>query len=184
MRTVENWQKNYRLKSLEQHCTARILHDFIEYNISDLPLGYLVRSTFLYGKVCTGKTIRAVQLLLAELRNSYIEALPTQALFICFTEMLSKIKESYNDQKITEKETIEKYMNVDLLVIDDFLTTKPTEWVIETLYRIINHRYENMKKTIITSNLSLPEIEERLQDQRITSRIDRMCVIEEKQKLY
>jgi DNA replication protein DnaC len=52
------------------------------------------------------------------------------------------------------------------------------------LYHLINHRYEYMKKTIITSNYTLEELEQRLNDQRITSRINRMCKIEEKTNVY
>jgi DNA replication protein DnaC len=70
---------------------------------------------------------------------------------------------------------------VDLLILDDLGVDKPSDWVLNVLYNIINYRYENLKKTIITSNFSLDEIAEAFNDNRITRRIERMCIIEEKQ---
>jgi len=46
---------------------------------------------------------------------------------------------------------------------------KTTEWALQTLFVIIDRRYRNMVKTIITSNLSLNEISEKIGD-RIASR--------------
>lgn len=60
------------------------------------------------------------------------------------------------------------------LLIDDLGVEKPTEWALETIYGLINHRYEHELPTIFTSNLSLGELSEHLGD-RIASRISGMC---------
>ena len=53
---------------------------------------------------------------------------------------------------------------------------KPTDWVCEIIFRLINNRYEKMLTTIITSNFDLNQISDRLND-RIASRIAEMCIV-------
>jgi hypothetical protein len=68
------------------------------------------------------------------------------------------------------------------LILDDIGTEKPSEWAQQNIFLIIDRRYETLRQTIFTSNLSLDELSERLGD-RITSRIAEMCkVIELKGK--
>lgn len=71
---------------------------------------------------------------------------------------------------------IDEYCNYDWLVIDDLGVSKPTEFVVDTLDHIIDWRYSKRKskRTDITSNLSLDELAQKLDD-RITSRIAGMC---------
>lgn len=61
-----------------------------------------------------------------------------------------------------------------VLILDDMGAEKATDFVAETLYRIINHRYINVLPTVITSNLSLQELADRI-GERSTSRIVEMC---------
>jgi DNA replication protein DnaC len=61
----------------------------------------------------------------------------------------------------------------DLLVLDDLGAEKTTEFAITTLYIIIDRRIRDAKRTIITTNLSLKEIEDKL-DARIASRLSGM----------
>jgi len=180
MRTEERWGKTFQRNCIIHHFPPRLAKDLFELNLPRNPVED-VSSLFIFGKVKTGKTIRAAQLLVQQRMFDYINNISRTTLFVSFPELFAEIRDTYNNNKLTEKEVLDKYLNVDFLIIDDFLTAKPTDWVMEILYRLINYRYENLKKTIITSNLSLEEIENVLQDQRITSRIDRMCVIEEKQ---
>ena len=53
---------------------------------------------------------------------------------------------------------------------------KKTEWVNEKLYQIINHRYNEMKPTVVTSNLSVESIEDLL-GQRLVSRLLGSCEV-------
>jgi len=65
-----------------------------------------------------------------------------------------------------------------ILILDDLGAEKATEFVAETLYRIINYRYVNMLPTVFTSNCTLPELAEKIGD-RSASRITEMCNIYE-----
>ena len=63
-----------------------------------------------------------------------------------------------------------------ILILDDIGAEKATDWAVETLFVIINDRYEKMLPTIYTSNLSLQQLGETLGD-RIASRIAGSCAL-------
>ena len=42
---------------------------------------------------------------------------------------------------------------IDVLVIDDLGKEKKSDWTRQTLFDVINHRYEHQLPTIITTNL-------------------------------
>lgn len=54
--------------------------------------------------------------------------------------------------------------NCVLLILDDLGTAKETEWAIEQLDFIIDHRYENRKPLIVTTNLTLDDLPPRVAD--------------------
>lgn len=185
MRTEEKWNNQFRKKCLAKF-TPRIARDLEMIDVpSDLQTGEC-QSTFIYGDIESGKTIRASFMMLQEMKYLYLQGdisgKAESIIFVSFPDLFAEIRETFDNPKKHESEVMEKYLNAYLLVLDDFLTIRPTEWVMEILYRLINHRYEYMKKTIITSNLSLEELEIKLNDQRITSRINRMCVLEFKKR--
>lgn len=97
--------------------------------------------------------------------------------------LLSKVRQTYDSNtNINEWELLDLYSNVDLLVIDDLGKEKPSEWVLEKLYHIINQRYENLKPVIITTNYDSITLTNRLSTkdnsstvEAIVSRLNEMC---------
>lgn len=83
-----------------------------------------------------------------------------------------KYFESINN---TETQIIKKLKECDILVLDDIGVSESTnnskEWSKTLLYMLINYRYSECKKTIITSNFSLDSISEKISE-RIFSRIN------------
>lgn len=180
MRTEEEWNK---IKS-------RYLNKFplrVQSDLQKLKLKFVKRpqeSMFIYGEVRTGKTILAAQMLVEELKHIYLKGITgkhNSTLFVSFPEMLAEIRSTFGGAEKTDQ-VMQKYLNAHFLVLDDFITSRPTDWVLEILYYLINYRYEHMLITIITSNFSLTELEEILQEQRIISRISRSYTIIEKKK--
>lgn len=77
-----------------------------------------------------------------------------------------------------EEDLIFRYIDVDVLVIDDIGIAKDTEFMIATLYEIINGRYmAGHGGLIVTSNLGLGDLAKKLGDDRISSRLAQMCKI-------
>lgn len=75
---------------------------------------------------------------------------------ICKTsgDLLLDIKGAYDSEGATEKQVLDVYKRVDLLIVDDLGKEQCTDWSISTLYSILNDRYEEMRPTIITTNYS------------------------------
>lgn len=94
---------------------------------------------------------------------------------INISEFFSDLKQSFDDDN-SEQQIQDAIKTRDILLIDDFGVEKLSDWVIEITYRLINHRYEYMKPTFFSSNLSLKELADRVGD-RFASRIAEMCKI-------
>jgi DNA replication protein DnaC len=128
---------------------------------------------FLSGKTGCGKTHLAVSVLR--------EARVSSALggyFITVPEMLMKIRAAFSSTSIeTEEEIVKKFSDYEVLVLDDLGSEKTYEYSITTLFLILDRRDRYNKRTIVTSNLSLKEIEESL-GARIASRLAGMNPIQ------
>ncbi|MBM3121729.1 MAG: ATP-binding protein, partial [Chloroflexi bacterium] len=58
-----------------------------------------------------------------------------------------------------------------LLVLDDLGTQASTPWAVEKLYQLLNHRYNATLPTVITTNLSLDDLDARLRSRIIDTRL-------------
>lgn len=58
-----------------------------------------------------------------------------------------------------------------LLVLDDLGTQASTPWAVEKLYQLLNHRYNAALPTVITTNLSLDDLDARLRSRIIDTRL-------------
>ncbi len=138
---------------------------------------------YFHGPVGTGKTDLAVSFLKSFILNSEpvceYEKYRLQdnlGLFVSVPIMLLNIRGAFKSETALEIDLIKKYTRPELLIMDDLGTEKTTEWVMQTLYVIINSRYEEDKQTVITSNYSLEEIRKNLND-KIASRITAMTEV-------
>lgn len=126
-------------------------------------------SVFIHGPTGTGKTHLAI----ATAKESICES----AIFVTAPELLLAIRSCFSDGAARrEDDLIQEYTSTDLLILDDLGAEKSTEYSITTLYLIIDRRDRSLKRTIITSNLSLQEISEKL-DARIASRLSSMKIV-------
>lgn len=80
------------------------------------------------------------------------------------SSLLSQIRSTYDSSKETEAAAKYRMTSCDLLVIDEMGKEKVNAWVGQTVYDIINARYENNKAMVITTNLSLAEIRKKYND--------------------
>lgn len=126
------------------------------------------------GPCGSGKTHLAISIL-----RKMIEA--GRWLYVWFmpaTDMLLEIKSAFEPNSLmNEADVIDKYVDMDFLVIDDLGAEYLTDWVISTFYRIIDRRFRDAVPTLITTNLSTDEIEARF-GARIASRISNYTLIQ------
>lgn len=130
-------------------------------------------SIVLSGKTGCGKTHLAVSIL----REAGIYDFLHGAFFITAPEMLLKIRTAFSPTATeSEEEIIKKFAGFELLVLDDLGAEKTTEYSITTLYLILDRRNRENRRTIVTTNLSLQDVEETL-GARIASRLSDMKFI-------
>lgn len=134
------------------------------------------KGLFFWGNPGTGKTMLSA-IILTELIARY--ALPGKFVKISrnfFGKLKSTFHESsklYGMSSVIEQELAD----VDVLVIDDFGIQRDSEWEQETLYNLVDARYEKQRFTIFTSNNNPAESMKDLSNGRILSRIREMCRI-------
>jgi DNA replication protein DnaC len=97
--------------------------------------------------------------------------------FTTVPELLLEIRRTFGQTAVeSEDDVINKYAQVNLLILDDLGAEKASEFAIQALYLLIDRRNRDLKPTIITTNLTLSEIENRLNG-RIASRLAEMTVV-------
>jgi DNA replication protein DnaC len=126
------------------------------------------KGLYIYGACGTGKTHS-----LYAIRKNCIAG-DVNSRIINTVELLRLFKLDFNDKHEHNFEDYLEYKGI--LFIDDIGAEKNSEFVDETLYHLINVRYEKMIPTCFTSNLSLKELAEKNGD-RLVSRIAGMCEI-------
>jgi DNA replication protein DnaC len=129
------------------------------------------RGLLFMGPAGVGKTHLAVSIIKDLIEKGFA------GLFYEFGSLLKEIQDSYNPiSKSSELKVLAPVFQADVLVLDELGATVPTDWVRDTMYQIINKRYNDNKLTIFTTNYldKNKELEERV-TYRLRSRLFEMC---------
>ncbi len=106
------------------------------------------RGLFFVGPPGVGKTHLAVSVLVELIRRYRV-----RGLFADFTSLIHKIQSTFDPVSRTSKhEVLEPVMRAEVLVLDELGAQKPSAWVSEILYLIMNTRYTHRLPTLFTSN--------------------------------
>lgn len=101
----------------------------------------------------TGKTHLAVAVL-----AEAIERYQIRGRFVDFTALLHEIQSTFDPSSLESKHAIlDPVIDVELLVLDELGAQKSSEWVMDTLYLIMNSRYTAGRPTIFTTNYRLTQ---------------------------
>lgn len=111
---------------------------------------------FITGTYGVGKTYLASCIANETIKNNIT------VIFGTLIQLLDFIKDTYKDYNTSDKEYLDLYSSIDLLIIDDLGKEKPTEWVLEKLFLIVNNRYNNYLPIVITTNYNRNQLRERL----------------------
>ena len=160
----------FNCRTEKEHAAKRAAYDIIM-NYPDVSKGL-----FLWGNPGTGKTFLST-IILTEL----IARKAVKGKFVKISRtFFGRIRNTFSDKsedfgmgyKI-EQELAE----CELLVIDDFGVQRDSAWEQETLYNLIDARYEAERLTIITSNSNPEKGLKELSEGRILSRLKEMTNI-------
>jgi DNA replication protein DnaC len=136
------------------------------------------KGLYLWGNPGTGKTLLA-SMILTELIIHHV----VEGNFIKISRtFFNRLKATFVEGSDTygESARIEQEMSdVDVLVVDDFGVQRDSPWEQETLYNLVDARYEAEKFTIFTSNNNPLKALQELSQGRILSRIKEMSRIME-----
>lgn len=132
---------------------------------------YKKHNAFFYGWAGAGKTHLAYAIAI----KAYNQGVSKIA--ILTTEQLSRRITGNNFE--AKEQTLKDLIAADLLILDDLCRKKETENTIDAVCEIIDYRkYAPRNGLIITSNLGLDQVTERLGEDRLASRIVGSCTRE------
>jgi len=134
------------------------------------------KGLYLYGEAKgSGKTRLAVSI-----GNAIITRYMIAVKFITTLNLLEAIKNTWGDKSgkqgvndMTQSQLLAEIKNVDVLILDDLGTEKPTSWVNEIFYNILNDRMTAKKITVFTSNCRIEDLQH---DGRIVNRIPDIAI--------
>ena len=125
---------------------------------ADNPRGWLVFE----GNYGSGKTHLAVAI-----ANQRMAQNGERVLYITAPDLLDLLRTGFDSSTDTSYDAyFEQIRNIPLLVLDDLGVEKPSDWAVEKLFQLLNHRQVADMPTVITTNSPLAEL-----DPRISSRI-------------
>lgn len=127
----------------------------------------------LTGNVGTGKTHVAVGLV------KLACGLGIEARFLTMADLLGAIKATYDRERTVshrrggagapgETDLLSELAELPLLALDDLGAENPTPWVCDRLYTLVNRRYLGRRPMIVTSNLSLETLADRLGERTVS----------------
>lgn len=122
-----------------------------------------------YGDVGTGKTHMAACI------SNYLMDRLVPVVMTSFVKILQNVQAFRSDED--EEAFIKKMNRAKLLVIDDLGAERSTDYALEKVYNIIDSRYRSKKPMILTTNLTLSQMQNTgdIRYTRIYDRIFEVC---------
>lgn len=123
-----------------------IAHNYVQSLVAQYPA--VDKGLLIMGTVGVGKTHLAIAIV-----RALIETKGVPCLFHESGSLLKAIQDSYSAiSQTSEKRVLAPVYETEVLVLDELGAIIPTDWVRDTLYQIINTRYNESKLTIFTTN--------------------------------
>lgn len=113
------------------------------------------RGLLFTGPVGVGKTHLAAATAMELLGREH------SVIFGSVTSLLARVRNTFDSDRVSEMQVMRHLTSCELLVIDDLGKEKVTEWVAQTVYELINTRYERNRALLVTTNLGLTAIRDK-----------------------
>ncbi len=141
---------NFEIHNDSHRHGLKISKQFVKnYPVQDVGLLYI-------GPCGVGKTHLAIATV-----QELIKEKKARCYFIDFRDLIRKIQSTYSpDSPLADSDIFSQIFQQEVLVLDELGAKRTTAWVEETIFYIINNRYNNKKLTIFTSNYLDQEEEE------------------------
>jgi len=104
------------------------------------------------GNPGVGKTHLAVAVLKRLLERGF------ECVFLDYQALLDRIRQGYVEAHgSSAREAYQTALDTEVVLLDDLGAHRVTDWVNDTVFSIINHRYNARKATLVTTNLPDPD---------------------------
>ena len=131
-------------------------------SFAEAPEGWLV----LQGPTGCGKTHLAAAIANHQLKKA------KPVFFKVVPDLLDHLRSTFSpDSRVTYDELFDRVKQAPLLILDDFGKQASTPWAQEKLYQVINYRYNARLPTVITTRLSLEDIELEISSRMIDPKV-------------
>jgi DNA replication protein DnaC len=144
--------ENYRLEEGNED-QARALHRAKKF-ASNFPRAVELGANFVFcGKPGSGKTHLACAIGNAVMRNH-----GASVLFVTVFDVIQRVKATYSDKDQSERTVMRSFAEADLLILDEVGVQFGTDYEKVIITDLINRRYNDMRPTLILSNLDETEL--------------------------
>lgn len=110
--------------------------------------GFTETGLLFVGPSGVGKTHLAAAVL-----SELIQRYGVRGRFVDFTSLVHRIQSTFDPSSEASKhEVLDPVMSCEVLVLDELGAQRPTQWVRDTLYLILNTRYTRRLTTLFTTN--------------------------------
>jgi DNA replication protein DnaC len=139
---------NFEVHNDSHRDALKICRQFVKnYPAQDIGLLFI-------GPCGVGKTHLAVAVI-----QELIKAKEAACIFYDFRDLIREIQSTFTpDSTLSESDVLTPVFQSEVLVLDELGAKRTTAWVEETVFYIINHRYNHKKMTLFTTNY--PDLDE------------------------
>jgi DNA replication protein DnaC len=142
---------------------VRVCKDYVETFLDSTEGAIRNTGLLLVGPPGVGKTHLAVSVL-----TEVIERYAVRGRFVDFTALLFAIQSTFDDDSTeTRSGILRPILEADFLVLDELGIQRPTEWMMQHLYWIVNTRYLERRPTIFTTNYRLDRTSRKAPDPKL-----------------
>jgi DNA replication protein DnaC len=133
---------NFEVHNDSHRDALKISRQFVKnYPAQDIGLVFI-------GPCGVGKTHLAVAII-----QELVRTKDAACIFYDFRDLIREIQSTFTpDSVLSESDILAPVFSSEVLVLDELGAKRPTAWVEETVFTIINHRYNHKKMTLFTTN--------------------------------
>lgn len=127
------------------------------------------KNLLLHGTYGTGKSHLSISVTKKLMKKGH------SCLFLSLPKLLTKIRDTYNNDNVTEEKLLNYIQQVDLLVLDDLGAEQQTDWATTKLFEVMDSRAG--KSTIYTTNLNSKELREQMNERNFSRLMENTEII-------